>query len=351
MRVLFLTLYPPEAASTRYRVHQYLPHLEAAGIACTVRSAVSAATWQRHMRREAGGSPRPLWYHAEEMRRRLGQLIGAPRYDAVVVQKALLSAYVRGYPALLRLLAKRIVFDLDDAVHLAAPHPLRGMARFFEDRRQVLRLMAQADVTLAGNAWLCDACGEVGGRPVLFPTVVDTERFVPTAQRPGAFRIGWIGNPSTTPHLAEAGIDVGALDGAEVLLMGADPARVPWANAQVLPWSLEAETRFLQSCAVGIMPLPRTTWALGKCALKALQFMACGVPCVATSWGAVRSIIRHGENGFLADTPDEWQRAFEALRDPHVRRQLGEEARKMVAARFSLRRAAGEWVRMLGDLE
>lgn len=348
MRVLFLTLYPPEAASPRCRVHQFIPGLEARGMACTVRSAVSAATWRRYT--QPGARPRPLWYHAEEVRRRLGQLLEAPRYDVVAVQKALLSAYLRGLPHLLNLLAKRFVLDIDDAVHLAPPHPLRGLGRAIEDRDQVRRLMARADVTLAGNDWLCGAVREAGGRPVLFPTVVDTDRFTPASPPSDVFRIGWIGNPSTTPHLAAAGIDGSVLEGMEIALMGADPSQVPWPGAEVVPWSLEGEAAFVRSCSVGIMPLPKTEWALGKCALKALQFMACGVPCVATPWGAVRAIIRGGENGCMADTPAEWCAAFAGLQDARRRKRLGAAARRTVEERFALGSAVEQLAGLLETL-
>ena len=91
---------------------------------------------------------------------------------------------------------------------------------------------------------------------------------------------------------------------------------------------------------MGIMPLPRTEWVRGKCALKALQYMACGVPCVATPFGAVRDIIEDGVNGLFAETPEEWRDAIERLRDAPYRRQLGAAARRTVEDRYSLTAAA-----------
>jgi glycosyltransferase involved in cell wall biosynthesis len=180
--------------------------------------------------------------------------------------------------------------------------------------------------------------------------VVDTERFTPAPQDPDVFRIGWIGNPSTTPHLTEAGIAVGGPDQMEITLMGADAARVPWPGARVVPWSLEGEAAFLQGCTVGIMPLPKTDWARGKCALKALQFMACGIPCIATPWGAVRAIIRDGENGCLAERPEEWTAAIARLQDAAWRRRLGQAARSTVEERFALGNAVEQLARRLKHL-
>jgi len=109
MRVLFLTLYPPAAASPRYRVHQFFPALESAGIEPTVWSAVDESTWRRHSGPDRVG--RAGWYHVYETKQRLGQLFAARPFDVVVLQKAVMSAYVRGLAGLLRSRAKRLVYD------------------------------------------------------------------------------------------------------------------------------------------------------------------------------------------------------------------------------------------------
>lgn len=202
MRVLFLTLYPGIAASPRYRVAQFLPHLRAAGIACDVSPAVSEEQYTRLA--GPGRRGRAFWYHAAETPRRVAALLGAARYDVVFVQKALASAYVRGLDTLLRARARRVVYDIDDAVHLFPPHSLRGVWKALENPRQIRRLMARAGVVLAGNRWLVAETEREGGRAELFPTVVDTERFAPSARPPETFRIGWVGGPSTTPSLQYA---------------------------------------------------------------------------------------------------------------------------------------------------
>jgi glycosyltransferase involved in cell wall biosynthesis len=346
MRVLFLTLYPDLAASPRYRVAQFLPGLRARGIACTVASAVSEAVWMRHQ--GAGPRPRAFWYHAHETPRRIAQLAGARGHDVIFVQKALASAYVRGLPALLRRAGRPVIYDLDDAVHLAPPHPLRGPWRALEDRGQANTLFRMAARTLAGNAWLRDEAARAGARAACFPTVVDTERFRPPATPPPGFRLGWIGSPSTTPSLAEAAEALRGLPDTEVLLVGADPARVDWPGARVAGWALDTEVAMLQSFSVGLLPQARDAWSQGKCALKAVLCMACGVPCVATPFGAARDLIEDGVSGCFADSPAAWRAAVDRLRDPVLRAEMGAAARATVEARYAL---AGALPRMAEHLE
>ena len=210
MRVLFLTLYPDQAASPRYRVHQFLPYLESRGIQCTVRAPMGNAAWSRLTGPNRRG--RAFWYHARETPARLMQILSAGRYDVVFVQKGILSAYIRGMERLVRGRARRLVYDIDDAVHLSPPHALRGPWRALEDRNQVRTLMASADCVLAGNRWLAEVAAGLGARAEYFPTVVDTDRFTPTADAPKDFLAGWMGSPSTAVSLGRA-YPGGALSG------------------------------------------------------------------------------------------------------------------------------------------
>lgn len=352
MRVLFLTLYPDIAASPRLRVGQFIPYLQANGVECSVRCPLTAEQFRRLT--GPGRSSRPFWYHLRETPRRVAQILAAGRYDVVVVQKAVMSAYLRGLDGLLRSMARRLVYDIDDAVHLAPPHPLYGLWSKFEDRAQVINLMKTADLVLAGNAWLASAAREVCKRVELFPTVVDTDLYVPTQKAPDCYRVGWIGNPSTTVCLQPAAHALVALQNAHLCLVGADKNRIPWLQRvdayDVRRWSLKAEIEDLQRFSVGLMPQPQTEWMRGKCALKAIQYMACGIPCVASPFGAVLDIIHDGQNGLLADSTEAWVDAVERLRDPDLRRRLGEAGRETVVAAYSLKTAAPRLLQLLREV-
>jgi len=346
VRVLFLTLYPDVAASPRLRVTQFVPYLESRGIRCTVACPLSAE--ELAVLTGPKRAHRPFWYHARETARRVRQILEAARYDVVFVQKALMTAYVRVLPDLLRARARRLVYDIDDAVHLAPPHPLGRPWSVFEDRAQICKMLRMADLVLAGNAWLASTALAAGGKAVLFPTVVDTDRFVPGRQPAEKYRIGWVGNPSTTICLEPAAEALASIDDAEVCLVGAEPDRVPWSGpVSHRPWSLAGEVSELQRFSVGIMPMPQQEWMRGKCALKALEYMACGLPCVASPFGAALDFMRHDANGLFAATTGEWRDALEWLRDPALRQRLGEAGRVIVEKRYALRNAAPRLLELL----
>ena len=104
-----------------------------------------------------------------------------------------------------------------------------------------------------------------------------------------------------------------------------------------LPFRLETEIQDLQSFDIGLMPLPDSEWARGKCAFKAIQYMACGVATVASPVGITTDLIRDKVNGLLASTSDEWFEALDLLvRDVSLRSAIAQEGRRTVETSYSL---------------
>jgi glycosyltransferase involved in cell wall biosynthesis len=346
MRVLFLTLYPESGASSRYRVLQFVPYLQEHGVECTVAAPFTEEEFAR-LRSDAA-SGRAWRYHAHEYRTRMKQIFSARRFDVVVLQKAVMSAYIKGMARLVRANARRLVYDIDDAVNLAPPHALPRRWAWIGQPGQINKLFASADLVLAGNHWLKESAEAAGGRAEWFPTVVDTDRFAPDrAANTPKFTVGWIGGPSTSAHLRPIADVLSHLNDARIRLVGADRVQAGVEGAEYTNWSLVTEVAEIQRFSVGVMPLPKTEWARGKCALKALQYMACGVPCVATPFGATLDIIEDGVSGMFADAHSEWSAAIERLRDPVFRKRLGDAGRRTVEERFSLRVAAPGLRRLL----
>jgi glycosyltransferase involved in cell wall biosynthesis len=132
-------------------------------------------------------------------------------------------------------------------------------------------------------------------------------------------------------------IAVAAAEEARITAIGAGIAAEPHPLMDGLPWSEMTEVSQIQKMDVGIMPLADTPWARGKCGYKLIQYMACGLPVVASPVGVNSEIVEHGVNGFLADSEAEWREALvRLLRDPDLRRRMGAEGRRKVESEYSL---------------
>jgi len=118
------------------------------------------------------------------------------------------------------------------------------------------------------------------------------------------------------------------------------------------PWQQATETTELADADIGISWLPDDGWSAGKCGLKVLQYMAAGLPVVANPVGVQKNLVRHGETGFLVETPDEWEDAVRLLAaDPELRRHMGQAGRRRVEEEYLVARGVAGWQHVLRSLE
>jgi glycosyltransferase involved in cell wall biosynthesis len=154
--------------------------------------------------------------------------------------------------------------------------------------------------------------------------------------------IGWVGSHSTASylsHIEPALRRVAAAHGDRVQFrfFGQPDYALDVPKFRSLPFRLDHELDALHSLDIGLMPLLDTEWTRGKCAFKAIQYMASGVPTVASPVGITPELIQHDVNGLLASSVDEWFNALDRLiRDANLRQRLALAARQTVEAHYSL---------------
>jgi glycosyltransferase involved in cell wall biosynthesis len=273
---------------------------------------------------------------------RARELLRAGAYDLVWIEKEALP----WIPAVLErsLLRRKVpyVLDYDDAVFHQYDLSSSRLVRMILGRKHP-QLMQGATLVIAGNEYLADFARVSGGSAVhVLPTVVDLDRYPGLPHSPGASgppRVGWIGQRATAECLLPlretfAGL---AADGlARFRAIGVDAQCLGLPMESVL-WSEESESRLVAELDVGIMPLNDRPFERGKCGYKLIQYMACGLPVIASPVGVNTKIVRHGVNGFLAETPAEWEKALRTLlADPELRRRMGQEGRKQVEQEYCI---------------
>lgn len=341
MRVLCLTKYPQRGPSSRYRLYQFLPFLEARGIRADIQSLHDDTYLDRRFAGKRSGAS----YLARRFAARLAALFRARRYDLVFIQKEVFPWLPGLAEAPLYRAGVPLVLDIDDAVYLPyAGRPLLS--------GKFPALIARSAMVLAGNRYLQDHALRFNPRTVHFPTVVDHTRITPAPPRtvePPV--VGWIGSPATAGALRAIAAQLDrAYDRApfRLLVVGAgDPGveRVPY---DALPWSEETEARDLRSMDVGIMPLEENEWSRGKCALKLLQYMSAGLATVSSPTASVPDIIEPGHNGAIASDGDGWEREVAALvADADTRAAMGASARRWLESNYTLERYGPHFVRCL----
>lgn len=333
MRVAFLTSgrFVP---SSRFRVLPFVPHLQRHGHECLVLPSrpEKYASWPLLGFRLSGVVKR--W-------NRWADLAALERWspDVVVLERELFSDATFNVEQALRQIARRLVLDIDDGL-------------FALHRHKFEVLCGLSDHVIAGNELLAARTRMVNPRVTVIPTCVDVERYSPSSHFKSQVSnpplvLGWTGTAANVEYLdvlreplrqlaRESQIELRVIAESSRLLKRLQFERdgIP---TRFVPWSETNEVSELQTFDVGLMPMPDTEWTRYKCGLKILQYMAAGVPAVASPVGVNSEIIHHGTNGWLATTPDEWLFVLrQLLSEPHCRASVLAAARTTVAERYSV---------------
>ena len=311
--------------SARFRVRQYIPSLREEGIdieefASGFGQYPPRSKWIR-----------PLWAFAT-LAERLPAVVMSHRYDAVLLQREIMSSFVTLEP----LTTRPRILDVDDAIFLQRGG---GFAR---------KLAKLSDRVVCGNNYLAEWFGRWNVNIDVIPTAVDTERYLPNPETKASDSpsiIGWIGTSGNYKYLY-------GIEGALTKVMHTHPGtrlkvvgdqlpefrRLSPNQVEFVPWSEAIEVQAIQSMDIGIMPLEDSPWARGKCSFKMLQYLATGLPVVVSPVGMNAEILTLGELGIGATTEKQWIDGLIALLENRtLRARFGTEGRRVVESSFSIR--------------
>ena len=340
MRVAAFTKYDREAASTRQRLLQYVPSLEAAGFTIEHHPLLG----NDYVRGLVTGRRPSAVAIASSYLRRFRQLLETRECDLIWVYAELFPWLPAAFERLALRAGKPIIYDLDDAFFL----PYKGKPLLDGKLEPLLRAAAACT---CGNAYLRDYASRFCERSIVVPTVVDTSIYLPV-KRPGdgSLVIGWIGSPSTwanvqplLPMLRQLCAEHGAR--FRVVGAGAAAEQDRFPGLDLVDWSEATEVAEVQRMDIGIMPLLDRPFERGKSGYKLVQYMACGLPVVASPVGVNAEIVADGASGFLASSLEEWRQALvRLLDDATLRLSMGQVGRQRAEHAYSLASQAARLV-------
>ena len=333
--MLVLQRYGRLGASSRLRILDYLPSLRANGVQADVSPLLDDAYLRALYLGRARGVEIASGYW-----RRTAAVVRARKYDLLWIEKELFPFLPATIERFLKLIGISYVVDYDDATfHRYDAHSSRIVRSLLG--RKIDAVMRNATFVIAGNQYLAERARSAGAARVeVLPTVVNLERYeiVSKGVKSDNVVVGWVGSPSTAKYLRAIRSPLAHLQreyGVRIGLIGSGPVDLPGVSLEVCDWTEEEEATQIAAFDIGIMPLPDAPWEHGKCGYKLIQYMACGLPTIASPVGANVDIVRDGETGYLAETPDDWERALRELaRDESLRRRMGAAGRRRVEQHY-----------------
>jgi len=346
LQILALSPVPYEGAGCRFRISQYLPFLAAQGLDVSVAPFYDREFFRLVYQPRQHGRKTLLFL--KQTAARIAAIARAGRYDAIWIYREALPIGPPLLEWLLSVSGRPLLYDFDDAVFLPNTSHANRYVAALKYPQKVDWIIRRADQVIAGNEYLASHARRLNPSVHVIPTAVDTGVFVPRSGDPASdapLVIGWIGTPTTAPYLNMLGDTLTTLarDHAFTFRVSGGGRTVAFSGVHMEhpPWALEQEVTLFNTCDIGVYPMPDDDWARGKSGFKAIQFMACGVPVVASPVGINREIIQDGVNGFLASTPGEWEQKLRMLMtEPERRRRMGAAGRRTVEGRYSVQVSA-----------
>mgnify|MGYP001194383274 CR=1 FL=1 len=314
------------------RTLQFLPWLAREGLEYVVAPLINDNQLQARYQNGAY----PLLGILQAYWRRVCTLMLRYNFDLVWIEKEALPWLPLWLERLL-LRGRPYVLDFDDAIFHSYDLHFSTLVRNFFGQR-IDHLMAGARLVIAGNEYLARRARDANAPWIeVLPTVIDLERYKVRPTRivqPDPLRIVWIGSPSTIHYLSLLQEPLTRLSrqfSVRLRVIGARIPHMPGVDAEFVPWSEETEVASIQECDIGVMPLLDSPWERGKCGYKLIQYMACGLPVVASPVGVNSQIVHANENGLLANNDKEWVRALDLLLgNATLRQHMGAVGRKKV---------------------
>lgn len=355
-RMLILCPYPEGVApGQRLKYEPYVEDWRARGWEVDVAPFADPALWRILF--EPGQAARKALGVLRGHGRRMRDLTRVGRYDLVYVHMNVTPLGTTWSERLVRARARRLIFDVEDNVIDAAdgvaanaPNPL---VRHLKGPNKALYLIRTADLVITASPLLNALYRPLARDPeacVPITSSVDTDRLRPAPARaaePDApVVLGWTGTFSTKVYLdrlAPVLRAVAARRRVRLRVVGNFDHALDGIEVDSVRWSPEREAEDLQAMDVGLYPLAHDRWTVGKSGIKAIQYMATGLPTVASDVSTTPDVLDHGRTGLLVpDDDDAWIAALlRLIDDPALRRRMGEAARADAVARFSRRAVRG----------
>lgn len=287
--------------------------------------------------------------------RRFRDLLRIPQYDIVYI---FLWATPFGPPItewLIRRVAKKQVYDIDDLVYIVKTSKHNRFIKPLKSSSKINFLIKNSDHVLVSTDELVAYTKKFNQNLSLIPATIDVKKYkFPGEHQSDAVVIGWSGSQTTSKylHLIDDVLKyIFQKYRVKIMVMGDDDFVLEGVDIELLHWTAETEVANIQKFDIGLHPLPDEKWAYGKSGGKLVQYMAAGLPIIATAIAPNYKVIEDGYNGFLVKNDKEWIEKLELLiKDAQLRKQMGCNSRKFAEEHSSVEANAHKYLAVFNQV-
>lgn len=342
MKILFVVPYPyGKAPSQRFRYEQYLSFLTENKWQYKLAPFIDENTWQ--ILYLPGHTFQKILGIVRGFLNRFLLLFAVPAYDFVFIHR---EATPVGPPwfewITAKLLRKKIIYDFDDAIWIPNTSENNKSVAGIKWHQKVGSICKWAFKVSCGNTYLQNYARQFNSNSFVNPTTIDTVHLHNQVkdQFTNSVIIGWTGTHSTMKYLNQVVPVLQKLEQQyqfQFCVISNQKPELALKSLVFKPWQKTTEIADLLLFNVGLMPLEDDPWANGKCAFKALQYMALGIPAIVSPVGMNTEVVENNVNGFVCATENDWFTALEqVIKDAPLRAKLGVKAREKIETNYAV---------------
>lgn len=340
-KVLFIVPYPKDCApSQRLKFEQYFDYFEKNNVKICFSPFMTKKFWNIVYKK--GFFWQKVIYTFFGYLRRIKDVFRAYQQDIIYIH---LEAAPFGPPLfekIFSLIGKKIIYDIDDLIFLPNKESPHSFVDFLRNRRKVFKIMELSNCVIVVTKYLAELSTEYNKNVIFIPPTINTEIYIPPKKHNTKnICIGWSGSFSTTKYLKLLKNVLTSIKKnypkIKIKVIGDKNFKIEGINIDAKDWLNEDEVKDIGELNIGLYPLTKEEWVLGKGGLKCLQYMGMGIPAICTKYGAASEIINQGVDGFLVDSEEDWIDAISTLiKNPKLREKIGKAARKKVEEKYSV---------------
>lgn len=342
--ILIVSPYPEGVApGQRLKYEQYFDYLRSHGYKITVTSFVSNRLWSILYKK--GRFPEKIFWTLLGFFKRLVWSAYVPFYDGIFIFHSVSLFGPALFERIYARLNPKMIYDIDDMIHLSHSSQANSFTKWLKGSSRITYLMRRARHIITCTPALDKFARQFNQNTTDISSTINTNTYQPVnsysniAGKP--ITLGWSGSHSTERYLsllADVLREVAKQRNIRLIVIGSGNFTLPGVQVESIAWNSETEVADLQRIDIGLYPLPDDPWVYGKSGLKALQYMALGIPTVATAIGTNFRVIHHEKCGLLVKTDQEWITGLLDLIDnPEKRRSLGLAGRDRVEKYYSIK--------------
>ncbi|WP_192821704.1 glycosyltransferase family 4 protein [Rufibacter sp. LB8] len=356
MKILFVAPYPfAKAPSQRLKYEQYYSYFEDAGYEITTSSFIDDQFWS--IVYKPGNVFKKIIFTLLAYLRRIGDLFRLGQYDIVYVHLWVTPIGPPVFEWLFRKFSKKLIYDIDDLIFLKPKSKSNPLINWLKSGSKPIYLMKVADHVITCTPHLDTFVRQYNHKTTDISSTINTQIYKPRENYSisnNKLTLGWSGSHSTSKYvylLKDVFIKLKETTDFRLLVIGDKEFKMEGVDVTSIAWQESTEVIDLSKIDIGLYPLPDEEWVLGKSGLKALQYMALGIPTIATAIGANFRVIEHGVSGYLVKDDQQWLDAIIALaNDSQLRESIGTKAAERVEQYYSINANAPVYLKIMDSL-